>query len=85
MFFLCFSPEGVHGLREELVEGGVAHAVDGPLGPDAFQADGGVAVLRDDRLPGLAVDAREAEHRVARQLKGENYIEDFRARFILDP
>ena len=68
----------------------MSHAVDGPLnGPaaDALEADadiGGVAVLRHDRLTGLAVDACEAEHRVARQLKGENEnMDDFRASFML--
>ena len=71
MYHLCiniiyFQPEGIHGLREELVERGVPHAVDRPL--DAV-AHGWVAVLGDHWLPRLAVDVGEAEHGVSGKLR----------------
>ena len=64
---LSFSPEGVHGLREELVERGVAHAVDLALA----RGGGGrrVPVLRHHRVARRPVDVREAERRVAGQLR----------------
>ena len=54
-------------MREELVERGVAHAVDLTLA----RGGGGrrVSVLRHHRLARRTVDVREAKHRVAGQLQ----------------
>ena len=60
-------PEGVHGLREELVERGVAHAVHRrPL--HAGPPDGRVALLRHHRLARLTVDVGEAERGISGKL-----------------